>query len=491
MRKIQATLLLMLMMCLLCAASGAEETKTEVYMEKTSIMMTQGSYGWLRSGIRNLAYGTRVTEMTWESTDESVVRIGTDAKYVAVGRGEAQLIRRVKTSDGKEYTGVCDVRVVIPVDEIRTEMTRLVLVAGKEEALPEVHVIPEDADVQSCTWSVNHPETVSIEDGKLRALQPGTAVLTATSDERISNRMLRYCTVQVTVIPAVESLKMETQTIRLEEGKTETLSLQTKPAGMDKSVLHFASSSEETVSVSPDGKIRGLKTGSATVTVWTDQTVTGERLEVSVEVEVYRKIRRLSFSPGTLITFRGQTVTLSPEIEPADADLSALTLAWRGDSPYVASVRGQGLAAEVSCRQVGHSVITVTAQDGSRKRAGLHLRVEPSVPVKLREVTFEKQESGLALNLRFKNRMRETRIQEIALHYALLDAQEKTVAEWDEVSPFVIRPTLFAEFSVVIPSGKVPGDAAVLEITVTGIRHAQGFYEIPSGEQAGFRTSLQ
>ena len=138
MRKTVCVLLVLAVVSLLFVTSAAEEAdETSVYLEKTSVEMTVGGYGWLRSGLQNRKPGVKMTSLTWESTDEQVVTIDDESKYVAVGRGQAQLIRRIKTNDGKEYVGVCDVRVVIPVEEVVCDVQSLVLIAGKEAPLPE------------------------------------------------------------------------------------------------------------------------------------------------------------------------------------------------------------------------------------------------------------------------------------------------------------------------------------------------------------------
>ena len=54
MRKtVSLFLVLAAVCCLFLTAYAQEEDETSVYLEKTSVEMTVGGYGWLRSGLQN------------------------------------------------------------------------------------------------------------------------------------------------------------------------------------------------------------------------------------------------------------------------------------------------------------------------------------------------------------------------------------------------------------------------------------------------------
>ena len=105
------SLLLILIILPLASAPAEEPQDTEpyVWINLTDLELAPGNYGWLSSRLMNRPAGTLVTAVYWESTDTSVVKIDTDDRYTAVGRGKAQLIRHVSTSDGKKYEGICEV----------------------------------------------------------------------------------------------------------------------------------------------------------------------------------------------------------------------------------------------------------------------------------------------------------------------------------------------------------------------------------------------
>ena len=494
MRKTVCVLLLLAVVSLLFVTSAAEEAdETSVYLEKTSVEMTVGGYGWLRSGLQNRKPGVKMTSLTWESTDEQVVTIDDESKYVAVGRGQAQLIRRIKTNDGKEYVGVCDVRVVIPVEEVVCDVQSLVLIAGKEAPLPDVRVLPEEADVRTCTWTSSHPEIVSVENGRIAAHAAGKAVLTVTSDERIEKRRLRTASVQVTVIPAVESLKVNgaDQVFRLEAGVRSALSLEVLPQGTTMEALHFESSDEQIVTVGTDGVMLGHAAGKAVITVWTDQTASGEKLQASLEVEVYRKIERISLSPNPYVAFRGQTVTLTPVITPADADISGLSVSWTSDNPYVAGVYGISLSAEVECRQVGQSKITVRAEDGSRKRGSVHFRVEPTVPVTIRNAKAEKQGDNMSLALELKNRMRETAVREVSFHLDIKDGEGALLSSRTASLAVHIPPARRGFYTLPLNAEEIPEAAVTVEIRIVEIAYPRGEYAIPEELQSVLEIPLK
>lgn len=475
MRKLLFSLLVLASVCLvLCASADAPR----VYLDRTSIQVARGGYGWIRSQLQYLPDNVHITGMRWESSNESIVSINQEAKYIAHEKGEAQLIRRITTSDGREYIGICQVRVVIPVENILPENAEMVVLAGSTVPLPEIRVLPEEADNRSCTWTSSHPETVSIDQGMLTAHAAGTVTLTATSDERMDGRRIRSCTVRVQVIPAVEYAVFQGYggLLRLEAGFSETLRLAVRPEGIPLSALHFTSSAEDIVSVSDTGVVRGLNPGQAVIRVWTDQTRSGERLEDEIQVDVFRKIEKISLSPRTLAAFRGQTVSLTPLILPEGADTSTLSLEWTSGNPYAAELSAQDLSASVRCWQVGQSTISVRALDGSGKAASLRLCVEPEVPVTLREVT-ETPGTMTGLSLRFKSRMRETWIRQIRMRCTFMDAQGTALSTIENTFPYEIRPTRFVTYPLSFDS--VPDHAAALSLEITGIVYDGGVYEIP------------
>ena len=71
----------------------------------------------------------------------------------------------------------------IAVSNVSLEPTELTLVTGDMETLTVV-VQPIDATNQVITWMSNNEDVVTIdEDGNVTAVNPGTAIITATTQD--------------------------------------------------------------------------------------------------------------------------------------------------------------------------------------------------------------------------------------------------------------------------------------------------------------------
>lgn len=111
----------------------------------------------------------------WVSSDQSVATVNADGKVDAVGKGSTTITAK---ADGKEAT--CKLTVLAPVKGISISKTSLSLAVGESATLTAT-LIPADATPrEEITWSSSVPEVVSVEAGMVKALEEGTATITAS-----------------------------------------------------------------------------------------------------------------------------------------------------------------------------------------------------------------------------------------------------------------------------------------------------------------------
>ncbi len=123
---------------------------------------------------------TTKREVTYISSDESVVTVNERGVLKAVGEGEA-----VITVTG--YNGLTDtmkVRVVIPVENVAFTSDVYNTTMNKEDGQEFYPIItPSDATVQTLTWESSDATVCYVDDeGKLVKVSDGVAVLKATVD---------------------------------------------------------------------------------------------------------------------------------------------------------------------------------------------------------------------------------------------------------------------------------------------------------------------
>lgn len=128
-------------------------------------------------------------------------------------------------------------------------------------------VSPSNATDKSISWSSDNENVVKIDsNGKVEAVSNGTATITV----KTSNGMSDYVKVTVQNKPAKISIYKAKDNIEI--GEEYQFKYIITPSDAETSCT-WSSSDKTVVTVSTDGTIKGIKAGSATVTVKTDNNI--------------------------------------------------------------------------------------------------------------------------------------------------------------------------------------------------------------------------
>ncbi len=122
-------------------------------------------------------------EVTWESSDESVVTVDEEG-YLKAGKepGTAEVTARF-TFRGKEYSDTCRIEVKVSVESLSLSSRKLKLKTGEEKTLT-AKPSPSDATVKSVTWYTENPDIAKVdENGAVTGVAPGKTTVYALSDD--------------------------------------------------------------------------------------------------------------------------------------------------------------------------------------------------------------------------------------------------------------------------------------------------------------------
>lgn len=129
--------------------------------------------------ISALAHSVNET-ITWSSDNPSVATVDTNGNVTAHSAGDVT-ITATGTYGGSSVT--CGITVVAKgVDSVTLPYRTLYLAKGKSLNVP-VRIAPSDASVQQVAWSSSNTGVVTVNNGLLRAVAPGTAVITVRSEQ--------------------------------------------------------------------------------------------------------------------------------------------------------------------------------------------------------------------------------------------------------------------------------------------------------------------
>lgn len=352
--------------------------------------------------------------VTWTSSNEAVATVS-GGTVTAVAEGTATIT--VTTSNGGK-TAVCAITVrpegstdPIPVKSVTFDKETLELEAGTDGALKLI-IDPANATKDGdAKWESSDAGVVTVDQtGKLTAVAPGTAEITATitvttpetpdpeqpeepgeggdpvdpvdpenpggntdptdpadpeggTDAQADTveTFTAKCTVTVKAkLVNVTGVTLDKDTLELEEGKTATLTATVTPADATDKTVTWTSSKENVATVT-DGVVTAVAEGEAVITVTTKDGSFTAACKVTVTKGTVTPpddpaVTEVKVTPATASVQVGETVELTAAVTTVGG--AADTVTWTSSDPETAAVNENGL---VTAKAVGSATITATS----------------------------------------------------------------------------------------------------------------------------------
>ena len=313
---------------------------SSVAIDKATIQMGVGRTYQLNASITP---GNAVTYCSWSSSKKAIATVSGKGLVTAKGVGTAVIT--VKTSNGK--TAECKVTVKAEPTEIALNKTALDLGLGQTYTL-QTEITPTNAYVMN-TWSSSDSNIVSVNSvGKIAAKSVGKATITV----KTYNGLTAQCI--VTVKKAPESIAINKTAMNIAVGQDITLTSSLTPSDAY-TYCSWSSSDKSIASVSSNGKVTGVKVGTAVITV---KTSNGKTATCNVTVKKAPTAIALNKTAVTLNV--GEKTTLTKTLTPSNA---FSTYKWKSSNTLVATVSSSG---EITAKAKGTATITVTTFNGQK-----------------------------------------------------------------------------------------------------------------------------
>jgi len=149
---------------------------------------------------------------------------------------------------------------VVEVEEVVLDRYSITLHPGDKSNLV-ASVYPKDATYDHITWSSDNSSVVTVQDGLLTALQPGTAQIKAFANGIYS----QPCNVTVERI-LVSSIILNETSLYLDNGESFQLNASVSPSNATSNLVEFVSSNPTVASVTNDGLVTAKQSGRTTIT---------------------------------------------------------------------------------------------------------------------------------------------------------------------------------------------------------------------------------
>lgn len=269
----------------------------------------------------------------------------------------------------------------IKVAKLSLSSNSLNCILGDQKTLTAT-LSPSDASDQTVTWSSsdNTVATVGI-NGNIKVVGVGSATITCTTND--GSGISATCNITVsgqndTGGTTPTNVKATGITINgnssiSTKGGTVTLTTSIIPSNATNKTVTWISSDTNIATVDNNGVVTAKSNGNVTITATANdgsganqaktirisgQSATGGTSGMT-PTEV--KVTGITINGSNIISTKGDTITLTPNILPSTA--SNKTVTWTSSNPSVATVSDQGVVTAISN---GSAIITATAADGSK-----------------------------------------------------------------------------------------------------------------------------
>jgi uncharacterized protein YjdB len=288
---------------------------------------------------------------------------------------QINLGKTIWTADDDGYPCIAEAHyfgnTTILVTDITLNKSSLSLQAGQSETLT-ASVKPDNATNKTVTWTSSNTSIATVNSsGKVTAVAAGSATITCKANDGSGKQAT--CTVTVTNPNVlVTSISLNKSSLTLEVEKSETLTATVKPNNATDKTVTWSSDDKKIAIVDSNGKVTAKAKGNATITCTAND---GSGVQATCVVTVDNPKPDEIVLPTEATVTAGQTITLTPTVNPANAEY---TLTWSSDDEAVATVSQSGVVTGV---KKGKTFINVETDNG--KTAYCKLTVTAAEPIKI------------------------------------------------------------------------------------------------------------
>lgn len=333
-----------------------EEPKPEEVTYKLTITPSELSLYADESATLKLTLTPEVQNVEYKFTtdDEDIATVSAKGHVTAGSKyGEATITVRASI-DGEEVARArCYVEVV--KDKVILSKEEVTLVEGKSTTLTAKLDKAGTTITSSCTWKSSDDKVATVSGGTIKAVAGGECDITATYDG-----VTGTCHVIVTPI-----LKITPATANILAG--ETLQLTANIPGCT-----FSSSNTSVATVSIDGFVTGVKSGTATITAKSEDETATAKVTISSDLRILLNGNAVSTiclcESGIQLT-----TNASGQVEWSSSNTSAVTINSNG---YLTKI-GTGVATITAKVGQHKSTVSVDAFFGFSSGQNAYIRFAP------------------------------------------------------------------------------------------------------------------
>ena len=235
-----------------------EATKANIKLSATSVSLEKNTSTKIVATVDREG----VTIIHWESKNPKIATVDDNGVITGLNGGKTKII--VTTSDGNVAMVSVKVTVIVPVTGISLNKNEVILSVNEVKNLVAT-ITPSDASDKNLTWASSDSTIVSVSSsGQLLGIQPGNAVITVLA----KNGIKAQC--HVRVVQPVTGVSLNKKSGELDVGESMSLISTISPSNATNQKVNWKSSNSNIATVDANGKIKALTSGTAVITVTTE-----------------------------------------------------------------------------------------------------------------------------------------------------------------------------------------------------------------------------
>ncbi len=290
--------------------------------------------------------------VTWASSDESIVTVNASGTITGIAAGEA-----IITATNGEVSADCKVTVVPnPVSSITLTNSELTMDVGETAEIDAI-AHPSDAEVENIIWTSEDESIATVnERGVVTAVAVGHTTITATYMEDPSIKAECKVTVRSNII-TVSEIIISDKTLEMIVDDKYTLTATVLPENATDQSLTWRSSDWAVATVAENGEVTATGVGTATIYVSSSNGLT-EQCLVTVRERIIDPTG-ISLSNTELLMREGHSTDLIAIVRPDNASDKSVT--WATSDPEIAIVDENGIVTAI---KQGNAIISATTVNG-------------------------------------------------------------------------------------------------------------------------------
>lgn len=298
--------------------------------------------------------------LTWSSSNNNIATVNSSGLVTAVAVGSATIT--ATTQDGS-FTDTSEITIeaVTQVTSISVSLGSSTVASGATTQATET-VSPAEATNKTVTWSSSNTAIATVNSSGLVTANSSGIAGVSTIRATATDGSGVFGEAELTVSPVnVSSVTLSPETATITGlGNTQQLTATISPNNATNKNLTWTSNNTGVATVNASGLVTSVASGTATITVTTEDGSFTDTSEITV---VYVPVSSISLSTNSVTIYTigtYKTTTLIATISPGNATNSNVT--WTSSSPSVATVNSSGLVTGLT---VGSTTITVTSSDNN------------------------------------------------------------------------------------------------------------------------------